>query len=33
MKLPPALRHSDFRSLGLAGLISDAGDWLLAMTV
>jgi MFS family permease len=29
MKPPPALKHADFRSLWLAGLISDAGDWLL----
>ena len=29
MRPPPALRNADFRSLWLAGLISDAGDWLL----
>lgn len=29
MRRPPALRHADFRSLWLAGLISDAGDWML----
>ena len=29
MRPPPALRNADFRSLWLAALISDAGDWLL----
>ena len=29
MRRPPALNHPDFRALWLAGLISDAGDWML----
>lgn len=29
VKPPPALRHPDFRALWCAGLVSDAGDWLL----
>jgi MFS family permease len=29
MRRPPPLKHADFRSLWLAGLISDGGDWLL----
>ena len=29
MKTPAPLRHADFRSLWVAGLISDTGDWLL----
>ncbi len=29
MRRPPALEQVDFRSLWLAGLISDAGDWML----
>ncbi len=29
MRRPPALGRADFRSLWLAGLISDAGDWML----
>ncbi len=29
MKPPAALREADFRSLWLAGLVSDAGDWML----
>ncbi|HEX3814297.1 MAG TPA: MFS transporter [Mycobacteriales bacterium] len=29
MTVPPALRHPEFRALWSAGLISDAGDWLL----
>jgi len=29
VRRPPALAHADFRSLWLAGLISDGGDWML----
>jgi MFS family permease len=29
VRRPPALAHDDFRSLWFAGLISDAGDWML----
>ncbi len=29
MEPPAALRNADFRSLWLAGLVSDAGDWML----
>jgi MFS family permease len=29
VRRPPALSHPSFRSLWLAGLISDAGDWML----
>jgi MFS family permease len=29
MKIPAPLRYADFRSIWVAGLISDTGDWLL----
>jgi MFS family permease len=29
MRIPAPLQHADFRRVWLAGLISDAGDWLL----
>ena len=33
MRLPPALRERDFRSVWLAGLLSDAGDWMLLIAL
>lgn len=33
MRVPPALQQRDFRSLWLAGLISDAGDWMLLVAL
>jgi MFS family permease len=33
VRLPPALEQRDFRSLWLAGLISDAGDWMLLVAL
>ncbi len=33
MESPGALRQPDFRALWLAGLISDAGDWMLLVAL
>ena len=33
MESPAALRQPDFRSLWLAGLVSDAGDWMLLIAL
>jgi MFS family permease len=33
VRLPPALQERDFRFLWLAGLLSDAGDWMLLIAL
>ena len=33
MSLPPALAERDFRSVWLAGLLSDTGDWMLLIAL
>ena len=33
MRAPPALHERDFRYLWFAGLLSDAGDWMLLIAL